>query len=168
MESITLYAGSGTGDFANDSNMTGYNTSTYAYYTNAMNDSRTVYTYTGAFSITSNLPLDAIVTKITIGLNGRMHVNGTGYTVTCKVCARIDGFDQAYGSTVTHNYTTPQDAVAVYTSGSALDLSNLTDGKFMVKGTWVISPSAGALAYYSFVTVEYRLPSVGLEMGCVF
>lgn len=170
MAEFTVYAGAASG-WDSSSNATGAPDDSYAYESNYYGFE---YLTLSNFGITDELPANAVIDKVTVSAKVKANLTLPTDEIYMRVYARINGVDQAksYNSKIGIGATVKS---VVYTSGDALDPSNLTDALFtaLVSAEFV-DKSTGAPTVkraecdYVSVTVEYHIPSVGIEMGCNF
>ncbi len=167
MAEFTVYAGAASG-WDSSSNATGAPDDSYAYESHLSDGFK--YLTLSNFGITDELPANAVIDKVTVSAKVKANSGSSTDEIYMRVYARINGVDQAKSSNSKIGISATVKSV-VYTSGDALDPSNLTNALFTAR---VSAEFVGkttikrAECDYVSVTVEYHLPSVGLEMGCNF
>lgn len=167
MAEFTVYAGSASG-WDSSSNATGAPDGSYAYEAN--NSDGFKYLTLSNFGITDELPANAVIDKVTVSAKVKANSGSSTDEIYMRVYARINGVAQAKSDNSKIWIVATVKSV-VYTSGDALDPSNLTDALFTarVSAEFVdMTTVKKAECDYVSVTVEYHMPSVGIEMGCNF
>ena len=167
MAEFTVYAGAASG-WDSSSDATGAPDGSYAY----ENCNADVFKFLTLrnFGITDELPANAVIDKVTVSAKVKANSGSSTDEIYMRVYARINGVDQAKSDNSKIGIVATVKSV-VYTSGDALDPSNLTDALFTarVSAEFVdMTTTKKAECDYVAVTVEYHIPSVGLEMGCNF
>lgn len=170
MAEFTVYAGAASG-WDSSSNATGAPDDSYAY--ESHNSDGFKYLTLSNFGITDELPANAVIDKVTVSAKVKANSGISTDEIYMRVYARINGVDQAksINSKIWPVATVKSVVYGQYTSCDALDPSNLTDALFTarVSAEFVsMIKTKKAECDYVAVTVEYHIPSVGLEMGCNF
>lgn len=167
MAEFTVYAGAASG-WDSSSNATGAPDGSYAYESHTSDGFK--YLTLSNFGITDELPANAVIDKVTVSAKVKANSDSSTNEIYMRVYARINGVDQAK-SINSKIWIVATVKSVVYTSGDALDPSNLTNALFTarVSAEFVnMNKARKAECDYVAVTVEYHIPSVGLEMGCNF
>jgi len=170
MAEFTVYAGAASG-WDSSSNATGEPDGSYAY--ESHNSDGFKYLTLSNFGITDELPANAVIDKVTVSAKVKANSGTSTDEIYMRVYARINGVDQAksFNSKIWPVATVLYKSYGQYPSSDALDPSNLTDALFTarVSAEFVnMIKTKKAECDYVAVTVEYHIPSVGLEMGCNF
>jgi len=174
MAEFTVYAGAASG-WDSSSNATGAPDDSYAYASNSYYGPFGGFKYLtlSNFGITDELPANAVIDKVTVSAKVKANSGSSTDEIYMRVYARINGVDQAKSDNSKIVGATVKSVV--YTSGDALDPSNLTDALFTARVSaefvnMTTTKIKRAECDYVSVTVEYhlRIPSVGIEMGCNF
>ena len=168
MAEFTVYAGAASG-WDSSSNAKGAPDGSYAY--ESHNSDGFKYLTLSNFGITDELPANAVIDKVTVSAKVKANSGTSTDEIYMRVYAQINGVDQAKSNNSKIWIIPATVKSVVYTSGDALDPSNLTDALFtaQVSAEFVnMIKTKKAECDYVAVTVEYHIPSVGLEMGCNF
>lgn len=175
MAEFTVYAGAASG-WDSSSNATGAPDDSYAY--ESHNSDGFKYLTLSNFGITDELPANAVIDKVTVSAKVKANSGTSTDEIYMRVYARINGVDQAKSI---NSKIWPVATVKSVVYGQpppglppcdALDPSNLTDTLFTARVSAefvsMYLKTKQAECDYVAVTVEYHIPSVGLEMGCNF